>query len=258
MLSAAFFVLSTSYVAWYFQQNEIKAVYPFDATYATPAEAGAPRMEEGSFATDDGETLVLWRAEAQPDKPTVLYFSGNAGGLKERSERFSKLIDQGYGVVAPAYRGSSGSTGKPDEMTLLDDARALAASLEDLPLVIYGESLGTAVAIRLAAEGTGDRIVLEAPFTSIPDLVLSQHPTETLDHLITQRWESHLYMPDVTQPLMVVHGDRDHLVPITMGETIFGSAGSKDKKFLRIDDMGHSGLWTGEMQSALFMFLNGG
>lgn len=255
MFSAAVFVLSTSYIAWYFQQHEIKAVYPFDATYSTPGDAGAPRMHEAAFATEDGETLVLWRAQAAADKPTVVYFSGNAGGLKERSDRFSRLIDEGFGVVALAYRGSSGSTGMPDETALISDARALVASLDAMPLVIYGESLGTAVAIRLAAEGLGDRVVLEAPFTSIPDLILSQHPTEKLDHLITQRWESHLYVSRVTQPLLVVHGDRDHLVPITMGEEIFGMAGSDDKHFLRIADKGHNGLWTDEVQKALFAFL---
>ncbi len=256
MFSAAIFVLSTSYVAWYFREHEIKAVYPFDATYSTPEAAGAPRMEEVRLATNDGETLVLWRADAETDKPTVVYFSGNAGGLKERSPRFRGLIDQGYGVVALAYRGSSGSTGKPDETLLMSDARALVASLNAMPLIIYGESLGTAVAIRLAAEGMGDRIVLEAPFTSIPDLILAQHPSEALDHLITQRWESHLYIADVTQPLLVVHGDRDHLVPIAMGEEIFGTAGSEEKHFLRISDKGHNGLWTDEVRSALFAFLD--
>ena len=255
MLSAAVFVLSTSFVAWYFREHEMKAVYPFDATYSTPEAAGAPRMMETSFPTADGETLVTWRAEATPGQPTVVYFSGNAGGLKERSGRFRSLIDEGFGVVALAYRGSSGSTGQPNEAALIGDARALVASLDAMPLVIYGESLGTAVAIRLAAEGMGERIVLEAPFTSIPDLILAQHPSEALDHLITQRWESHLYIADVTQPLLVVHGDRDHLVPISMGEEIFGTAGSKDKRFLRIADKGHNGLWTDEVQAALFAFL---
>ena len=258
MLNAAIFVLSTSYVAWYFQTYELRAVYPFDTTYATPAEAGAPRMTEASFATEDGETLVMWQSPADPGKPTVLYFPGNAGGLKARSDRFRQLIDQGFGVVAPAYRGSSGSTGKPEEELLLSDARALVASLGETPLVIYGESLGTAVAIRLAADGLGERIVLEAPFTSIPALIMAQHPSERLDHLITQRWESHLYISEVTQPLLVVHGDRDHLVPVSMGEEIFGTAGSTTKHFLKIENVGHAGLWTDDMQSTLFAFLNGG
>ena len=235
MLKAAAVVAATSYIAWYFQEHELKAVYPFDATYATPASAGVPMMTEEQFETADGEILVVWRAEALGDKPTIFYYSGNAGGLKERSQRFRKFIDEGYGVVAPAYRGSSGSTGMPEQEVLLADARALVAAESSSQIVLYGESLGTAVAIRLASEGIGTRIVLEAPFTSIPDLILSQHPSEDIDHLITQRWESDRFIGAVTQPLMIVHGERDHLVPFAMGEEMFHAAGSKTKVFLGIE-----------------------
>ena len=257
MLKSAFFVLTTSYIAWYFENHELNAIYPFDATYVTPATAGVPRLEETVFETVDGERLVLWRAKAAPGKPTVLYFPGNAGGLKERSDRFGHFLDQGFGLVALAYRGSSGSTGQPMEEHLLADARAVADSVSPDGLVIYGESLGSAVAIRLAAEGIGARIVLEAPFTSIPDLILAQHPTETLDHLITQRWDSERHVADVMQPLLVVHGDRDRLVPIAMGEAIFGSAGSTEKRMMKVADTGHVGLWTPEVQMAVFDFLSG-
>lgn len=256
MLETALLVLSTSYFAWYYQQYEMRAVYPFDATYSTPTEAGVPSLIEEKLVTDDGETLVIWRADAAPGKPTVLYFSGNAGGLKERAHRFQTLIEAGFGVIAPAYRGSSGSTGMPNEDVLLRDARDVAARELTKELVLYGESLGTAVAIRLAAEGNGKRLVLEAPFTSIPALVGVQHPSENLDHLITQRWESDQYISQVTQPLLVIHGDRDHLVPFIMGEEIFDTASSTEKRLLRIEGAGHSELWSEQVLSELFAFFN--
>ena len=256
MLKSALLVLSTSYVAWYYQQFETRAVYPFDATYATPADAGVPSLTEEKLLTDDGETLVIWRADAAPGQTTVLYFSGNAGGLKERAHRFQTLIEAGFGVIAPAYRGSSGSTGTPDEDVLLHDARRIAARETAQDFVLYGESLGTAVAIRLAAEGNGARLALEAPFTSIPALIMAQHPAESLDHLITQRWESDQYISRVTQPLLVIHGDRDHLVPFVMGEEIFGAASSADKKLLRVDGAGHSELWREPILSDLFAFIS--
>ncbi len=115
MLKTALLILSTSYVAWYMEQHEHMAVYPFDATYATPEAAGEPHLNEAVFNADDGAKLILWQAAAQPGRPTVLYFSGNAGTLKDRAERFHRLIDRGFGVIAPAYRGSSGSAGKPEE-----------------------------------------------------------------------------------------------------------------------------------------------
>ncbi|CAN0601685.1 unnamed protein product, partial [Ectocarpus sp. 12 AP-2014] len=122
MLKCALMVLSTSYFAWYFQTYETTAIYPFDASYTSPAEAGEARLIEHRVPTHDGENLIVWRTSAVHGKPTVLYFSGNAGGLKDRTDRFRHLIDAGFGVIAPAYRGSSGSTGKPNEAALLGDA----------------------------------------------------------------------------------------------------------------------------------------
>lgn len=256
MLKSTLLILATSYFAWYLERFETAMVYPFDATHATPEVAGEPRLTEVSFPTGDGEVLVVWRAEAHPGKPTLVYFPGNAGGLKDRAERFRRLIDRGYGVIALAYRGSSGSTGRPDEASLTDDAIALVRAESGNPLILYGESLGTAVAIKLAAEGLGDALVLEAPFTSLLDLVENQYPDEKLDHLVTQRWESLRAVTRVRQPLLVIHGSDDRLVPITMGQLIFDSAASSDKRFVEINERGHAGLWTVEAQEALFDFLD--
>lgn len=256
MIKVSLIILSTSYFAWYFETYETTAVYPFDASYTTPAEAGEARLTEHRHTTTDGENLVVWRAEATAGKPTLVYFMGNAGGLADRTDRFRQLIDAGYGVIAPAYRGSSGSTGAPEEMALINDALALVEAENGAPLVLYGESLGTAVAIRLAADGFGTRIVLEAPFTSITDLVSEQFPNEDLTDLITQKWESVAHAPAVAQPLLVIHGSADRTVPIEMGRHIFEIAGSTDKQFLEIDAAGHSGLWDTEARAALFAFLD--
>ena len=256
MLKATLLFLSTSYFAWYMEHFELSMIYPFDASYATPEVAGEPRLAEMRIATGDGEELIVWRAEAQKGKPTLVYFPGNAGGLKDRADRFSRLIDAGYGVTALAYRGSSGSSGRPEELLLIEDASNIATAESGRPLIFYGESLGTAVAIKLAAEGLGDALVLEAPFTSIKELVKNQYPDESLDHLITQRWESLDLMPTVQQPLLVIHGADDRIVPVLMGHKIFNQAGSTSKTFIEVAGRGHNGLWTLEAQDALFEFLN--
>lgn len=208
MLKTTLLFLATSYLAWYLERFETAMVYPFDATYTSPQVAGEARLIETRIATPDGEILVMWRAQAQPGRPTILYFSGNAGALKDRADRFRRLIDRGYGVTALAYRGSSGSSGRPEEILLTEDALALARAEAGRPMILYGESLGTALAIKLAASGLGDAVVLEAPFTSIADLVENQYPDETLEHLITQRWDSFRSVPDVSQPLLVIHRHR--------------------------------------------------
>ncbi len=256
MLKAAILIAATSYFEWYLGQFEMAMVYPFDGTYATPQEAGEARLVEARFRTADGEELVIWESAAKDAQPTLLYFPGNAGGLKDRADRFSALIDRGYGVVAVAYRGSSGSSGAPSEAELTSDARAVAEALTMEPLVLYGESLGTAVAIKLASEGIGDAVVLEAPFTSIADLVAVQFPRDDLADLLTQHWKSAERMARLSQPLLIVHGRFDKIVPIEQGREVFEAAGSVDKQFLEIADRGHHNLWTVEMQRGLYEFLD--
>lgn len=254
MLTPLFAVLSTSYIAWYFENHEHAVVYPFDDTYVTPADAGASALNETIFKTTDGAQLVIWQAPPDDGQPTIVYFPGNAGTLADRATRLDDIAEAGFGVVAPAYRGSSGSSGAPDETLLVEDAAAIAESLNG-PVILYGESLGAAVAIQLAARGFGDAVILEAPFTSLVDLVGVQYPMEDLSSTLTQRWESLSIVGALRQPLMVIHGEEDNVVPLEMGEMIYEAAGSPDKTFLPVGDLGHSELWTDGVRSDLFAFL---
>ena len=249
--------VATSYLAWYLERHETRMVYPFAATYAAPVDIGEPRLIEPRFRQSDGTSVILWRAEAMDGKPTIVYFPGNSGGLKDRVTRFQQLLDAGYGLVAVAYRGSSGSGGTPSEALLTADARAIVKAETARPLVLYGESLGTSLAVKLAAEGHSNGVVLEAPFTSIVDVVAVQFPLDQLDALMTQRWSSLSHAPTLRQPLLVVHGTEDRIVPITLGEELFAAAGSTSKRFLRIEGRGHTELWTPDMRHALHGFLDG-
>ena len=263
MLKAAFIILSTSYFAWFIERNERSVIYPFDKTYSTPVAAGEPRLSETRLATSDGESLVVWSAQPKSGRALVVYFPGNAGTLAGRAPKFSALLDRGFGLIAVAYRGSSGSTGRPSEDHLTADAAALLAHVPALldgsdpgPIVLYGESLGTALSIRLAAGGMADAVVLEAPFTSMGDLLSVQFPTDDLKQYLTQIWDSTLHISDVTQPLLVLHGTKDRLVPIAQGQSLFDAAGSEDKTMIALDGIGHNGLWTVEAQRALYAFLD--
>ena len=257
MLKALIIALTTSYTAWFLANFETRVIYPFDPQYSAPDDAGEARLAESQFTTSDGENLILWSYPAPGDGPTVLYFPGNSGTLADRAARFSRLIDQGYGVVAMAYRGSSGSTGRPNERDLTADAQMIAAQLTpDGPLVLYGESLGTAVAIKLAAEGIGDGLVLEAPFLSIPDLVMAQFPNEDLAGLLTQIWDSKSTITAVTQPLLIVHGTQDALVPLAHATELFERAQSRDKNIVVLEGAGHNGLWGTGGQRDVFEFLS--
>ena len=253
MLKALFVVLSTSYISWFVQNHERQVVYPFSATYSAPADT---RLQERKFRTADGETLILWHAPAPGTRPTVLYFPGNAGTLADRTKRFQALIDRGFGVMAMAYRGSSGSSGMPDEVLLTEDATAVAALLGERPVILYGESLGAAVAVKLAAAGLGEGVVLEAPFLSIPEIVASQYPSEPISEHFTQVWDSGARIEAVRQRLLILHGTEDRLVPFAHGVELHARASSAEKSLVALKGHGHTGLWTQDAQHALFLFLS--
>ena len=255
MIDGLAIALTTSYIAWFFKNHETRALYPFDSAYSRPAD---PRILEDRIATADGETLVVWRAEAQDGMPTVLYLPGNAGTLSDRIDRFGDFLDAGYGLVATAYRGSSGSTGQPDETKLTADAHQIAtlARAEGQTVVLYGESLGAALAIKLAADGIGEAVVLEAPFTTLPDLVDAQYPQENLGADIAQEWDSRTTISSVDLPLLILHGREDRIVPQAMGREIFEAAASTKKTFLDIDARGHGDLWAAQAKAAVMAFLD--
>ena len=251
---------------------ERKMIYPLDATYVLPADRGLHSVEEVAFPSD-GETLITWAAHPRPGHPVVLYFQGNAGNLAARSERFRRLIARGYGLFAPAYRGSSGSSGRPSELALLNDAEtAYQALLNHFPtlnsdqVVLYGESLGTAVSIGLLTSpatnkgsgfGPSAAVILEARFTSIPDVARHHYPgigalAETYD----STWDSLSRACTLNMPLLILHGTQDRLIPIEMGRQIFAAAPSREKHFFEVKGAGHTNLWQAETQSRLWQFID--
>jgi len=255
-------VLATTYAEWFIGTYEMRAVYPFDKTRVSPADAGEARLSEVIWNTPDGETLVLWVAEPEPGAATILYLPGNAGNLAVRAERFSYFIDWGFGVVALAYRGSSGSSGSPNEVALSRDALEVYDAIGSAilpsagPVVLYGESLGTAVAAKIAVARAAPGIILEAPFTSFVDLGKIQYPTLDLTHVLTQLWDTSSIVGDMDEPLLVLHGIKDKLVPFEQGQTVFRLAGSSDKSLVELAGIGHTGLWTPEAITAISGFLD--
>ena len=139
-----------------------------------PADAGLAGAEEVVLDTSDGEKVIVWHLPPRGNKPVILYFHGNAGSLRYRVERFRALTGDGNGLVALSYRGYGGSTGSPTEDGLIADAVATyefaAARYPAERIVLWGELLGTGVAIALATDRKASRIVLEAPFTSAADV----------------------------------------------------------------------------------------
>lgn len=208
-----------------------------DPMRTSPAQAGLPQAQEVTLRTSDGEALIAWHVPPRGDKPVVLYFHGNGGALNLRVDRFSWLVADGYGLVALSYRGYGGSTGKPSEAGLIKDAQAAydfaAARYPAKRLVLFGESLGTAVAIALAAERPVAGMILDAPFTSAADVGAAVYPFAPVRWMMKDPFRSDLRIGRVRAPLLVLHGARDNVVPIAFGERLFALA-NEPKRFVRL------------------------
>jgi uncharacterized protein len=208
-----------------------------------PASAGMPATQEVVLDTADGEKIVAWHLPPRGDRPVVLYFHGNAGSLRYRVERFLAFAADGLGMVAPTYRGYGGSTGSPTETGLIADAAAAYAfAVERYPaerIVLWGESLGSGVAVALAATNKVGRIVLEAPFTSAADVAARAYWFLPVRPLMKDPFRSDLRIGKVTAPLLIMHGERDRVVPFVLGQRLFALA-NEPKRFVRLAEAGHN------------------
>lgn len=210
-----------------------------------PWTIGLPEAEEAVLDTADGERVIVWHIPPRAGHPIFLYFHGNGGALRWRDQRFRALIADGSGLVALSYRGYGGSSGRPTETGLVEDARAAYAfAIARYPaerIVLWGESLGSAVALALAAEKPVGRLVLEAPFTSAADVGAHHYWFMPVRLFMKDQFRSDLRVGQVTAPVLVVHGEDDFIVPVTLGERLYGLIRAP-KRFVRIAGAGHNDL----------------
>jgi fermentation-respiration switch protein FrsA (DUF1100 family) len=240
----------------YFAQRAL--MYFPERTRTAPAAAGFAKAEEIELITSDGERVIAWHVPPRGEKPVVLYFQGNGGALNLRAQRFARIVADGTGLLALSYRGYGGSTGRPSEAGLLRDAEATyayaAARYPAERLVPYGESLGSGVAVALAAEHIVGKFILEAPFTSAVDIGAAAYPFLPVRLLMHDTFRSDERIGKVTAPVLVLHGARDTIVPISYGERLYALI-SAPKKFVRFPEGHHSDLDSHGAQAAVGDFL---
>lgn len=215
------------------------------AARTTPQAAGFPEAEEHLLTTADGEKVIVWHVPAKPGHSVLLYFHGNGDFLAGFFGRFRGLIADGTGIVALSYRGYAGSSGQPSERGLLADAAAAYAfttvRYSADRIAVWGFSLGTGVAVALAAEAPVGKLILEAPYTSIADVAASAFPIFPVRLVIKDPFHSDQRIGRVNAPLLVMHGVRDATIRIAFGERLFALA-QEPKQFVRFIDGGHNDL----------------
>jgi uncharacterized protein len=225
----------------------------------SPAAAGLPEAHEISIATRDRESVIVWHVPPRGERPVVLYFHGNGGALRYRVARFRAVVADGNGLIALSYRGYGGSTGAPTEAGLIADAEAAyafaAARYPAERIVLWGESLGSGVAVALATGHKVGRIVLEGSFTSAADVGARAYRLSPVRFLVKDQFRSDLRIAKVTAPLLFLHGTRDWVVPITLGERLYALA-NEPKRFVRFSDAGHDDLDLYGAQNEVRVFLS--
>jgi uncharacterized protein len=221
-------------------------LFPIPQTIRTaPDAAGFPEAEEHILTTADGERVIVWHVPAKPGHQVVIYFPGNGDFLAGLVGRFRGITSEGTGLVALSYRGYAGSSGGPSERGLLWDAAAAyaftAGRYSADRIVLWGFSLGSGVAVALAAEQPVGRLILEAPYTSIVDLAASLLRIMPVRWLLRDQFHSDQRIARVNAPLLIMHGGRDFTIPIGLGERLFALA-REPKQFVRFPQGGHNDL----------------
>jgi fermentation-respiration switch protein FrsA (DUF1100 family) len=211
-----------------------------------PAESDAPEMRAVAYRASDGLALTAWYAPAR-NGPTVVYFHGNAGTLADRSFKARFLIDRGYGVLLTSYRGYGGNPGAPTEEGLYCDARGALDYLAGLgvPLaetVLYGESLGTGVAVQMALERKAAALILESPYSVLTDVAVHHYPWTPARWVMRDRFDSAAKIARLAMPVLVLHGERDRTIPIRFARRLFALA-PEPKTFRSFPTGEHEGLY---------------
>jgi pimeloyl-ACP methyl ester carboxylesterase len=221
-------------------------LFPIPQKLRTPPEAaGLPEAEEHLLTTADNEKVIVWHVPAQPGQAVILYFPGNGDFLAGAVGRLRVMTSDGTGVVALSYRGYAGSTGRPSEQGLLLDAAAAYTFTSTRygadRIVVWGFSLGSGVAVALAAGQPVGKLILEAPYTSTADVAALRFRIVPVRWLMRDQFRSDERIARVTAPLLIMHGARDCTIPIRFGERLFSLA-HEPKHFVRFPDGSHDNL----------------
>ncbi len=242
---------------WAMQQH---LLYFPDKTKFVPSEWALKELKPLVVTTEDGLTLTSWYVPPRKhDKFTIVFTQGNAGHLGYRNYKARPWIEAGYGVLMVGYRGF-GNPGKPSEKGLYMDARAaikalLAKGVREKDLVLYGESMGTGVAVQMATEFNVSGLILESPYTSVADVGAERYPLVPVRWLIGDIFDSLDKIKNVHVPLLLLHGEADQVVPVKFGHKLFAAA-NEPKQAEFVAGAGHNDVYTLHVQQTVLSFIS--
>jgi fermentation-respiration switch protein FrsA (DUF1100 family) len=210
---------------------------------ATPATIELD-YEAVTLQTDDGLRLSAWFIPHPAPRATLLFFHGNAGNLSHRLESIRLFHDLGLAVFIIDYRGYGQSEGSPSEAGTYRDAAAawdyLVTKRHIAPqeIVIFGRSLGAAIAAELASRTRPAALIIESAFTSVPNMAARIYPWLPVRWLSRYHYDTQTALESLTCPVLIIHSREDDIIPYAEGEQLFTHA-REPKQFLELHG-GHS------------------
>ena len=174
--------------------------------------------------------LKAWLIENDfKNKKTLVFFHGNAGNLSNRTYKLNQLSKLDLNIIILAWRGFSGNEGEPSEQNLYNDAKKTidwlnSRGVKNKNIILYGESLGTGIAVELSQTNQFGGIILESPFTSMTNAAKNIYPWLPVKYLLKDKYDSEKKIKNLQIPILIMHGKKDNIVPFKMGKKLYDLA----------------------------------
>jgi hypothetical protein len=236
-----------------------KIIFNVSTKPKQPLDYGLKNVKEMQISTPDGINLLSWYAKPINNNPTLIYFHGNSFDIGERSYRIERYINNGWGVLLLAWRGYSGNKGKPSETNLYIDAESALHWIEEntltkkMNIVLYGESLGAGVAVEIATRYSFKSVILEAPFTSIPDIAQKKYKIYPVQYLVLDKFDNLSKINKILSPILIISGLRDEVIPHSHSIKLFNKA-NNPKESVFIDEAMHNNLYDFNIENNVINF----
>ncbi|MEM9764878.1 MAG: alpha/beta hydrolase [Pseudomonadota bacterium] len=253
------FVWAVLVAALFLHRHE--RIYPFAQGFRAEAPEGLPRGRLLRLEGRDGVPIFVWASAPMAGAPMVLHFTGNGAYLPGAARHVTPLVIRGYGAAMPVYRGAGGSPGEPTEEVLIADALtlydALAEAFPDAaqPPVIWGTSLGAAVATAVAVERPAAGLILEVPFAELCTVAQHHYPWLPACLILPdERWENLRRIAEVNAPILTLGAEADTVIPVAEAVRLHAAA-PEPKQLVLYPGAGHGGVMAAGAMDDILPFL---
>ena len=256
IFSGIFLYFFFGFFLYFFQR---KIIFNTSKKPKPPSFYELNNVKEVFIPTTDKINLLAWHYDGHESNPMLVYFHGNSFDIGERAYRIKKYINANWSVLLLAWRGFSGNDGNPSEKNLyIDGESALKWILKNTrykftDLVIYGESLGTGVAVELSTRYKFLSTVLEAPFISIPAIAKKRYKIYPTRYLVKDKFDNLNKIDKINSPLLIISGKQDEIVPHSHSDILFKKA-KVLKESVYIDEAMHNDLYDFGIEKSVISF----